>query len=91
MLEQGPDFWCWFDKTPFSCHCVHAIHACKDVFNTNVTITFQSNCAEGLHFSAFHLYSRTFVSIYLINHVFHGIHISFLSYKNGNFSSPCGI
>ena len=27
---------------------------CKDVFNPNVTI-FQSNCAEGLHFSAFHL------------------------------------
>ena len=27
---------------------------CKDVFNPNVT-TFQSNCAEGLHFSAFHL------------------------------------
>ena len=26
---------------------------CKDVFNPNVT-TFQSNCAEGLHFSAFH-------------------------------------
>ena len=25
----------------------------KDVFNPNVT-TFQSNCAEGLHFSAFH-------------------------------------
>ena len=26
---------------------------CKDVFNPSVTI-FQSNCAEGLHFSAFH-------------------------------------
>ena len=26
---------------------------CKDVFYPNVT-TFQSNCAEGLHFSAFH-------------------------------------
>ena len=51
VLEQGPDFWCWFDKTQFSCHCVHAIHACKDVYNPNVT--FQSNCAEGLHFSAF--------------------------------------
>ena len=29
-------------------HCVHR----KYVFNPNVT-TFQSNCAEGLHFSAF--------------------------------------
>ena len=29
---------------------------CKDVFNPNVT-TFQSNCAEGLHFSAFHYFS----------------------------------
>ena len=28
----------------------------QDVFNPNVT-TFQSNCAEGLHFSAFHLNS----------------------------------
>ena len=41
VLEQGPDFWCWFDKTQFSCHCVHATHACKEVFNPNV-----SNCAE---------------------------------------------
>ena len=28
-------------------------NTCKGVFNSNVT-TFQSNCAEGLHFSAFH-------------------------------------
>ena len=27
MLEQGPDFWFWFDKTQFSYHCVHVIHA----------------------------------------------------------------
>ena len=46
-MEQGPDFWCWFDTTQFS------PNTCKDVFNPNVT-TFQSNCAEGLHFSAFH-------------------------------------
>ena len=38
VLEQGSNFWCWFDKTQFSCHCVHAIHACKDVFNPNVII-----------------------------------------------------
>ena len=37
VLEQGPDFWCRFDKTQFSCHCVHAIHVYKDVFNLNVT------------------------------------------------------
>ena len=49
VLEQGPYFWCWFDKTKKCCHCVNAIHACKDVFNP-----FQSNRAEGLHFSAFH-------------------------------------
>ena len=30
-------------------------NTCKDVFNPNVT-TFQSNCAKGLHFSAFHYY-----------------------------------
>ena len=27
MLEQGPDFCCWFNKTKFSYHCVHPIHA----------------------------------------------------------------
>ena len=27
VLEQGPDFWCWFDKTLFSYHCVYPIHA----------------------------------------------------------------
>ena len=27
MLEQGPDFWGWFNKTQFSYHCVHPIHA----------------------------------------------------------------
>ena len=33
--------------------CIHSMNTCKDVFNPNVT-AFQSNCAEGLHFSAFH-------------------------------------
>ena len=33
-------------------HCVRSPNTCKYVFNPNVT-TFQSNCAEGLHFSAF--------------------------------------
>ena len=28
-------------------------NTCNGVFNPNIT-TFQSNCAEGLHFSAFH-------------------------------------
>ena len=26
-MDQGPDFWCWFDTTQFSYHCVHPIHA----------------------------------------------------------------
>ena len=26
-MEQGPDFWCWFDTTQFSYHCVHPILA----------------------------------------------------------------
>ena len=57
VLEQGPDFWCWFDKSRFSCHCVHTVHACKDGFFSiqMLLYTFQSNCAKGLHFSAFHL------------------------------------
>ena len=32
-------------------------NTCRGVFNPNVAI-FQSNCAEGLHFSAFHCYSN---------------------------------
>ena len=27
VVEQGPDFWCWFDRSRFSYHCVHQIHA----------------------------------------------------------------
>ena len=50
--EQGPDFWCWFDTTQFSYIPLCSPNTCKYVFNPNVT-TFQSNCAEGLHFSAF--------------------------------------
>ena len=34
--------------------CLYSPNTCKDVFNPNIT-TFQSNCVEGLHFSAFHL------------------------------------
>ena len=34
-MEQGPDFWCWFDTTQFSYHCVHPIHA--KMFSINVT------------------------------------------------------
>ena len=52
MLEQGPDFWCWFDTTQFSYIPLCSPNTCKYVFNPNIT-TFQSNCAEGLHFSAF--------------------------------------
>ena len=66
MLEQGPDFWCWFDTTQFSYIPLCSPNTCKYVFNPNVT-TFQSNCAESLHFSAFitccnyliHLYNDT--------------------------------
>ena len=52
MLEQGPDFWCLFDTTQFSYIPLCSTNTCKYVFNPNVT-TFQSNCAQGLHFSAF--------------------------------------
>ena len=66
MLEQGPDFWCWFDTTQFSYIPLCSPSTCKYVFNPNVT-TFQSNCAEDLHFSALHYYccacSKTSISI----------------------------
>ena len=60
VLEQGPDFWCWFDTTQFSYIPLCSPNTCEDVFNPNVT-TFQSNCAEGLHFSAFHYYIKHFL------------------------------
>ena len=62
MLEQGPDFWCWFDTTQFSYIYIPLCspNTCKYVFNPNVT-TFQSNCAEGLHFSAFIHYFQQFI------------------------------
>ena len=44
VLEQGPDSFCTIVFTQYMQ---------IDVFNPNIT-TFQSNCAEGLHFSAFH-------------------------------------
>ena len=45
MLEQGPDFWCWFDTTQFSYHCVHPIHAKM----------FQSKCQSVKLFRGFAL------------------------------------
>ena len=56
VLERGSiDKLLTFDvaliyTSQFSYQCVPNV--CKGVFNPNVTI-FQSNCAEGLHFSAF--------------------------------------
>ena len=47
MLEQGPDYWRWFDTIQFSYHCVHSIHA---KVNPNVTYISVKLC----HFSAFH-------------------------------------
>ena len=38
VLEQGPDFWCWFDKTQFSYHCVYPIHA--NVFSIQMLLHF---------------------------------------------------
>ena len=54
-------------KTQFSYHLCSP-NTCKDVFNPNV-ITFKSNCAEDLHFSAFHYYNYVLILlfIYIIN------------------------
>ena len=38
MLEQGPDFWRWFDTTQFSYHCVHPIHA--NMFSIQILLHF---------------------------------------------------
>ena len=38
VLEQDPDFWCWFDKTQFLYHCVHPIHA--KMFSIQILLYF---------------------------------------------------
>ena len=38
MLEQGPDFWHWFDTTQFSYHCVHPKHA--KMFSIQILLHF---------------------------------------------------
>ena len=38
VLEQGPDFWCWFNKTQFSYHCVHPLHA--KMFSIQILLHF---------------------------------------------------
>ena len=58
VLEQGPDFLGLVRyNSVFIPVCsptyYYIRNTCKGVFNPNVT-RFQSNCAEGLHFSAFH-------------------------------------
>ena len=68
MLEQGPDFWCWFDTTQFSYIPLCSPNTCKYVFNPNVT-TFQSNCGEGLHFSAFIIIIINII-IYVLNFIY---------------------
>ena len=55
VLEQGPDFWHWFDTTQFSYHCVQAIHA--KVFSTQLL----------LHFSQ--IASRVCTLVFFIIHV----------------------
>ena len=58
VLERGSvDNSLTFDVglIQLSFHTICSTNMCKGVFNPKVTI-FQSNCAEGLHLSAFHLY-----------------------------------
>ena len=64
VLEQGPDFLALVQyNSVFVPLCLP--NTCKDVFNPNVT-TFQSNCAEGLHFSAFYSYCYYTIIIIII-------------------------
>ena len=69
MLEQGPDFWCWFNTTQFSYMPLCSPNTCKYVFNPNV-ITFQLNCTDGLPFSAFIIVVIIILCIIII-HILH--------------------
>ena len=84
MLEQGPDYWCWFDTTQFSYIPLCSPNTCKYVFNPNVT-AFQSNCAEGLHFSAFIIFCFCF--FYFFYSLINIYHFSLFSVLFINFIS----
>ena len=58
-------------------------YACKGVFNPNIPI-LQPNCAEGLHFSAFHctIGHRKYVHMLFLNYVY-------TSYDHKLFSFGC--
>ena len=55
MLEQGLTFG--VGSIQLSFRTIVFTQYMQDVFNPNVN---QSNCAEGLHFSAFHYYHQSF-------------------------------
>ena len=67
MLEQGRDFWRWFDTTQFSYHCVHPIHA--KMFSIQMLLHFSQivpkvqlykfccKCYKNVHNSSITLYN----------------------------------
>ena len=56
VLEQGPDIWCWLIKIDFR-FIVFMQYMHAKIFSIQMLLyTFQSNCAEGLHFSAFNFF-----------------------------------
>ena len=56
VLEQGPDFWCWFDKTQFSYHCVHPIHA--KMFSIQMLLHFSQIALRVCTLVLYIIYSR---------------------------------
>ena len=64
MLEQGPDFWCWFDTTQFSYHCVHPIHAKMFSIQMSISQIVQRVYTLVLFIIiVLHVYSKTSISI----------------------------
>ena len=47
MLEQGPDFWCWFNTTQFSYIPLCSPNTCKYVFNPHFSQIVLRVCSKG--------------------------------------------
>ena len=67
VLGQGPDFWCWFNKTQFLYHCVHPILA--KMFSIQILLHFSQIVRRVCTLVLFiiivvHVYSKTSIRIF---------------------------
>ena len=81
VLEQGPDFWCWFNKTQFSYHCVYPIHA--TMFSIQMLLHFSQIAQRVCTLVLF----ITDITIYIIMKLSYGLTILLITLLVANSSS----